>query len=135
MKFNQGIQEHEEGKFNSGLAIIYRLNNIHNGLHNATLTRDYESWYGYLMCFYKEICRMFAKGTKDHKEKEKQMLKLWEQVRDNYFEIKKLIKNKQPIPDEKFNVFHEWEIELVKLEQEFSLGMPTKAGSMHALGQ
>lgn len=124
MKFTP---EHLQGQFNSGLAIIYRLDNIHNRLYVAAETMNFEAWYRALISLFKEVSR-----SMNDKEKE-QHQEWWRTVKSNYFEIRKQKRTSRDIDDALLIPFHQWELELNAIEQKYGMGMPTKKGGRFAI--
>lgn len=124
MKF---APEHLQGQFNSGLAIIYRLNDIHNRLYSAAETLNYEGWYRALISFFKEVSRsMDEEELSAHQE-------FWKAVTTDYFKLRELKTKNKAISDEHLNSFHMWELKLNYIEQKYGMGMPKKLGGRHAM--
>lgn len=124
MKFTP---EHLQGQFNSGLAIIYRLDNIHNRLYVAAETMNYESWYRALISLFKEVSRSMNDQEKiKHQE-------YWDKVKSNYFYIRKQKIRGRVVDDALLIPFHAWELELNAIEQKYGMGMPNKKGGRFAI--
>jgi len=110
-----------ESEFNSGLAIIYQLDNIERALIDVTLTQNHHQHYRLLVAYFKTLCNQ----TKDSEEAEQ--IKNWEKVRKNYLKICELErKGSKKVPMELIEIFDWWEIQLRNLKQKHGLGMPKK---------
>jgi len=117
----------DKGDFNSGLAIIYRLDEIHKRLHSARENKDYEVMYSSLISFFIELVR----GMKP--EEYTKQLSIWDKVKSAYFELRKLNSEGKPIRADLYETFYYWEIELTKIEQSLAWGMKQKTDSRYAL--
>lgn len=128
-------KDDEKGDFNSGLAIIYRLDTIHKQLHIARANRDHQLMYSMLVSFFQEIVRGWSKKRIELKNNEefKDHIKYWEQVKKDYFHINKLIAEKKPIPANLYDSFNWWEIQMTLVEESLDWGMPKKRDSRYAL--
>ena len=117
------------GQFNSGLATIYRLDEIQKGLDYATLKQDIEMHYKLLLVYYKELYPIADPlDRKKHNN-------MWREVFNNYKEIKNIRKKKgNKISIDILNSFHYWEMELRDLQQKHGLGMPRKSDPRYSMG-
>jgi len=115
-------------QFNSGLATIYRLDEIQKGLDHATVKQDIDLHYKLLLVYWKELYPIADK-------KDRRMhMDMWKAVSNNYKEIKREIKkNSNKINIELMNSFHYWEMELRDLQQKHGLGMPKKDDPRHSM--
>lgn len=117
-----GLEDYK-GKYNSGLVIIFRLDEIHKACHRAKFNNDYESYYPGLISLFHELVR-FMKN-----DEMKEHLEFWDQVKKDYFKIRKLNKEKKDVPAELIESFYYWEVKLVLIEQRCNVGMPSKEDS------
>jgi len=116
------IDDSMKGEFNSGLAIIFRLDSIHKFLHNAKASRDHDSYYWWLVSLFTELIRFM-----NDKEGEIANHKTyWDSVTKDYFRIRDLSQTNKPIPMTLYMSFVSWELELVMVEQKYNIGMPKK---------
>ena len=125
--FRDAAQDHEKSKWDSGLSIIFRLDDIHKALHLANRDMDVNSMYRLLISLFKEVLR---------KLKDKELMRhfeYWDAVKKDYFEILSLKRNKEQVPDHLFDSFHWWEIQLTLAEEKYELGMPNRGGARYAL--
>lgn len=116
------IKDTDQGEFNSGLAIIYRLDTIHKYLHIARANDDYDLIYKHLKSFFAEIIRGLYKQDKiiaEQKEK-------FKRIQQTYFKIRKLKNEGKPIPVDLVDTLYFWELELCTLEQDLGWGMQNK---------
>lgn len=125
----EDVQDHEKGEFNSGLAIVYRLDGIHKYLHLAKFKRDHESYYWGLVAYFVELSRMMKPKTGELLEHKG----YWDEVKSDFFKIVDLIKRKQPVPHSLYESFVMWEVELTIIEQKYNVGMPTKGDPRWAM--
>jgi len=107
----------DSSEFNSGIAIIYRLDSIHKQIHVARTSKDYEQWFEWLISFYMELVRFMVTEVEESINAQMKLTK------EAYFNIKKAINTKQNVGYDLFGAFYELEIVLIKLEQKNGLGM------------
>lgn len=112
----------EKGEFNSGLAIIYRLDSLHKRLHTAREMKDYETIYFTLLSIFQEL----VKGIyKDEKKLQKHM-EHWDRCEKAYFKIRENKEKNIPINSDLYNTLFLWELELSITEQTLGWGMSNK---------
>ena len=130
------LPDQDQGDFNSGIAIIYRLDEIHKLLHIARSTRDYKLYYDNLISLFMELSRIVKKeGDGDSINDMNAHLKWWDKAQKDYFSIKRKISLNLKVPAELWEGFYIWEIKLTELEQEAGLGMPKKQDGRFALAR
>lgn len=122
------VEDHLKGEFNSGLAIIYRLDSIHKLLHIAKLRRDHESYYWGLVAYFTELVRVMSPKDElgDHKG-------YWDKVKADYFSIRQSIIENKDVAHKLYESFVIWELELTLVEQKYNLGMPKKGDPRFAM--
>ena len=110
-----------QAEFNSGLAIIFQLDNIEKELILATYNSDYQSQYRLLTAYWKTL---YPHCKKDDKEK---YIAMWNQIKENMRKITDATnKGKNKIPKSLIDELDFWEMELRELKQKHGLGMPKK---------
>lgn len=129
------LPEAEQGEFNSGLAIIYRLDTIHKNIHIASVEQDIDRYYHWLCTFWKELVRACRQNTKKDEEiSELSRYRAYHQTASAaYYKIKSLQRAGKNIPITLTNILDLWEVELTLLEQEKGYGMPKKADPYYAM--
>lgn len=116
-----GFQPTVEAEFNSGLATIYQLDAIEKALIEATIARNFDLHYRYLVSYFKTLVNQI--NDKD----EEIQIQNWEIVRQAYDQIKAAQrKGKKGVPTKLVETFDWWEIQLRNIKQKYGLGMPGK---------
>lgn len=127
----------EKGEFNSGIAIVYRLDAIHKAIHIARVKKEFEALYQANICLYMEVTRIPYEGEDEEKKREdiKLVNELWDKAKDSYFKYLDCLNHGSPFDYKNFEILYKWEIELTKLEQKYGQGMGKKEDARMAMGK
>ena len=129
--------EYGESQFNSGIAIIYRLDAIHRHIHNARVSRNYNLYFNELIALWMELIRSIDNPKLINKEESdvfKKNVELWNRCQEAVYIINKLVAEETPVNPELWEQLYEWEMELTLLEQKAGLGIPKTTSRRYAAG-
>lgn len=136
------LPDQTQSGFHGGLAMIYRLNDIHKQIHHCRVLKDYEGWYDWLTCLYTELSPLMSrKINKDPKKSDyfdsndepisqyKYFVEFWQDATTALNNIKQKRKIAKSL-----RCLMQWEDELGLFEQKIGAKMPKKADGRLALG-
>ena len=120
-------KEAEQGQFDSGLSIIYRIDDIIRRIDTYSAAGDIYNQYRWLNVFFKELSEMM-RDTKTEKEtiSEKQV-----QI-EHRAKVNRILNNASS-KAEAAEALDTWELELRRLQHEKGLGMPKRRDPRFAL--
>jgi len=109
------------GQFNSGLSIIFILDDIKKKLFVATTCKDYELQFDTLKAYWKELSSLCDEKEDEFYSSEYSKIEL---VNKNIQEA--INSGKKSIPTDWIRSLDEFEKKMRKLQQKKGLGMPRK---------
>jgi hypothetical protein len=119
----------EQSKFNSGIAIVTRIDVIHRTLHDSRMSRNYTIYRDVLESFFIEMSRFT--NEKEFEE----CSTLLERVNNDFRQIYNLSREGKPVPSSLRESFLWLELRMTRLEQKYNLGMPKAPDSTYALAR
>jgi len=119
-----------EGEFNQGLAIIYRIDGIAKLLIQSIIEENYEMRFKTLVCYFNELAGM-EKADKKFEERKLSYNK-YHNLYNNYLLVKKK-SGKIAINQHPRFFLQEWELELRRWGQNLGVGMAMKQDQRYAM--